>query len=647
MRFPLRLKLVLALCVPLLAIYVPTLVHDHWRNRQSAVDNIKEYLTELTSHRAADLERDLTSISAAAEALAAFVQQFPPHDEASINRLLTTCVRNNPYVCGACLELEPGEFRPGAPRMAPFVYRGADEKLQYSDLNKSTFDPMRKDWYLLVRLLKRSVWTDPYHSEVADVTMCTYSVPLLRDGKMFGVVALDISLDYFCRRFANVAVKGGGDLIVTNSNGWIVSHPDSKKILAESLFSMAEQWQNPEVANVGRRILGGEKGVARVMELSTGEPYWWVFKPLKSCGWAVIAVVQEKEVMSDARQWLNARMLRLLVSLGVVVVLVWAVSNWTTRPLQQLMVSARAVAGGNLDAEVTGIHSRDEIGQFARTFNEMLRDLKASLQAKQQEITARLAMERELQLARQIQISLLPPPLKDPFPRHKEFRLHAQNEPASYVAGDFFDYWMLDEATLALVIADVSGKGIPAAIFMAVCRTVLRTLAIADRSPAETLAMANRLLTENNQEQYFVTLFYAQYRSQSGDILYANAGHNPPYVMREGRKIESLGSPTGPAMGVWEEEAEYCDRRTQLHPGDVLILYTDGVTEAIDSSERMLSEEGLERLLRESSGQTPDELCHTVVRRVQEHCGGSPQDDVTIMVLQRTSSGQIAEGVAC
>ena len=124
------------------------------------------------------------------------------------------------------------------------------------------------------------------------------------------------------------------------------------------------------------------------MEIATGEPHWWVFKPLKSCGWAVIAVVREKEVMSQARQWLNARMIRLLAALGLVVALVWVVSNWTTRPLRQLTASARAVAGGNLDAEVRGVRSRDEIGQFAGTFNEMLRDLKASLQAKQREIVA-------------------------------------------------------------------------------------------------------------------------------------------------------------------------------------------------------------------------------------------------------------------
>ena len=168
-------------------------------------------------------------------------------------------MRDNPYLCGACLEFEPGEFRPDSPRMAPFVYRSADGELKYSDLVKSQFNPMRKDWYLLAQLLKRPVWTDPYHSEVSDITMCTYTAPLLRNGEMYGIVALDISLDYFHNRFANVAVKAAATLIVTNSHGWIVSHPNSKMILAESLFSIAEAWENPEVAEVARRVLGGEK----------------------------------------------------------------------------------------------------------------------------------------------------------------------------------------------------------------------------------------------------------------------------------------------------------------------------------------------------------------------------------------------------
>jgi len=632
-RFPLRLKLILALCAPLLVIYVPTLAYDYYRARQSAVDNMKEHLAELTAHCAAELECDLVSVSASADALPRFLEAHPVRDKTAIVRMLEASVRDNPLIFGASLALEPGVLRPDAPRLAPSVYRGADGKLRYADLGESTFDYARKDWYLLPSLLKRSAWTDPYHSEIADVAMCTYSAPLLREGKLLGIVELDISLDDLRRQFAKVSIKGGY-LIVTNSQGWIVSHPDSRNILAESLFSLAEQWRNPEVAEVGRRILAGRQGVARVVERSTGEPYWWVFTPVEGSGWAMIAVVQESQVMGGARQWLNARMIRLSASLVIVMVLVFMISNWITKPLRQLMVSARSVAKGNLDAEAVGIRSRDEIGQFAATFNAMLRDLKSSLQANQREITARESMERELQLARQIQISLLPP-VGNPFPRHREFQLHARNEPAHYVAGDFFDYWLLDERTLALVIADVSGDSVPAAMFMAVCHTVMRTLSSSGRSPAETLAMANRLLAENNREQFFVTLFYAQYHLQSGKILFANAGHNPPYVMRKERQLESLGMPSGPAMGLWTEGIEYRNQSAELRPGDILVLYTDGVTEAADSAERMLGEEGFEQLLRQSSGQTPDELCRTVVRRVKEHCGENTQDDVTIMVLQR------------
>ncbi len=465
--------------------------------------------------------------------------------------------------------------------------------------------------------------------------MCSYGAPFYQGGKFAGVATVDIPLEAMQARLAGVDTHGGYCTIIS-STGTFVSYPNPDYIMAESIFSLAMEYHQPALEEVGREMIAGKAGVRRIVQVSTGQPAWIVFAPVESVGWSLAAIIPERAVMADVYSHLNQQAAMFLVGLALILGAVLVVSAWLVRPIARLAVVAGEVARGNLDVRVTGVHSRDEIGRFAETFNHMVGELKGSVEARIRETAARQAIERELQIARQIQVSLLPM-ARPPFPDRHEFALDATNEAAKIMAGDFFDFWFVDDDRLALVLGDVSGKGVPAAMFMAVSRTVLRNCTIPGRGPAEVLTHANRVLCAQNEEGMFVTVFYGHYHVQSGELVFTNAGHNPPYVTRHDGRIESLGLPNGPIVGI-APEVEYSESRLLLEPDDLLLADTDGFTEAADQQGDMLGDEGLQKILGEVRALPVDEVCREVLRRVDEYRDSPDQDDVTLLALRRLRS---------
>jgi sigma-B regulation protein RsbU (phosphoserine phosphatase) len=420
--------------------------------------------------------------------------------------------------------------------------------------------------------------------------------------------------------------------MILSQSGTIVSHPRESLVMSESIFSLAEWYGLPELAELGREMIAGKFRVRRIPDFETGQPKWAVPVPVPSTGWSLAAIIPEERVLAPVNGRVNRQMCLLLAGLGVIILVVLVMSGWITRPLARLAAATREVARGNLDVRVTDIRSRDEIRQFADTFNRMLADLKSNVEARIRERAEREAVEKELQVARQIQSSLLPK-VRPPYSERDEFSLYAVNEPARVTAGDFYDFWFVDDDRLAVVIADVSGKGLPAAMFMAVARTVIRNFSAAERAPAETLAIANRILMEDNEEQMFVTVFLGHYHVRTSELTYANGGHNPPLLARHGGQVESLGPSTGPPLAVWDD-ADYENQQIRLQPADLLLLYTDGVTEAHNEETGMFGEENLVRLLSQLHAAPLEEICRVLLDRVNDHRRQQAQDDVTLLALR-------------
>ena len=265
------------------------------------------------------------------------------------------------------------------------------------------------------------------------------------------------------------------------------------------------------------------------------------------------------------------------------------------------------------------------------TINKTINHIRV-LQQANEEHEQLISLQHDLDIAKEIQHAILPK-IFPPFPERNDFELYAFMEAAKSIGGDFYDFFLIDDEHLGLVIADVSDKGIPAAIYMAVSRTIIRASAIKGISTSECLDYSNQLLFKESMNSMFVTVFYGILNTSSGAFTYSNAGHNPPYILRKNGSIEMLEITGDIVMGIMDD-IQYKTKSAQLNPGDGLFLYTDGVTEANNAEYELFDEDRLEELLTDLENLTPKEIINKVVIALDVFTGELPQaDDTTMLAL--------------
>jgi phosphoserine phosphatase RsbU/P len=243
------------------------------------------------------------------------------------------------------------------------------------------------------------------------------------------------------------------------------------------------------------------------------------------------------------------------------------------------------------------------------------------------------ALHRELEVASQIQRAIVPSRFP-PFPDRSDFAIHASMAPAKAVGGDFFDFFLIDADRLGFLIGDVSGKGVPSALFMAVCRTLIKATAHAGGSPEACLEQVNRVLASEGVASMYVTVFYGVLDTRTGCVSYCNAGHNPPYVLRRGGTVEPLAQIGGMVLGLFEH-ASFEAGAIVLVPGDGVFMYTDGVTEAADPAGEEFTTGRLAPCLARCVGLGLEDVIQKVGAEVTAFVGDAPQgDDITMLALR-------------
>jgi sigma-B regulation protein RsbU (phosphoserine phosphatase) len=297
--------------------------------------------------------------------------------------------------------------------------------------------------------------------------------------------------------------------------------------------------------------------------------------------------------------------------------------------------SASALAEEDVEAytmgreEVCGLMSR--YPALATSLIEVI--LKRMLEQLKTEIEARERIEAELRIARDIQSRMLPR-VFPPFPSRKDFEVYAIMEPAHEVGGDFYDFFLLDEDRVCVLVGDVSGKGVPAALLMALSKTLLRSEALQGHGLSETLARVNNALCADNQECMFVTVLCLILNNRTGEAEYCSAGHNPPLVRSRDGRLQFLDVEPGLLVG-FEENFRWESRTFRLNPGDIVFLYTDGVTEAENFNQEPFSQQ---RFLTSVSGLGSTDLGEIVggiKQDITRHTQGHPQsDDITLLALK-------------
>lgn len=331
-----------------------------------------------------------------------------------------------------------------------------------------------------------------------------------------------------------------------------------------------------------------------------------------------------------------------LVTLGIVLTtiiillipMLKIVNSFFVHPIEKLTLVMSAYDADKRTEKPELIKTNDEIECLSEAFANMTEDINLYIDNIQQITADKERIAAELNVATTIQTSMLPC-IFPAFPEREEFDIYATMQPAKEVGGDFYDFFLINETHLGIVIADVSGKGVPAALFMVIAKTLIKNHAQSGKSPEEVFDTVNAQLCENNEAGMFVTAFMGVLNLETGELVFANAGHNPPLIKKKDGKYEWLKTKPGFVLAGLEG-VKYMRREITIESGDTLFLYTDGVTEALNPEKQLYSDERLNITLNEIDGNAElKDILRTVKKDIDSFANGENQaDDITMLVMK-------------
>jgi sigma-B regulation protein RsbU (phosphoserine phosphatase) len=543
-----------------------------------------------------------------------------------------------------------------------WVYIGSDSGIfriypKTTDLDPS-YDPRTRNWFRDAIQPDQIRWSRPYVDAGGKglTVTCSYRIPKSEYGWVIGA---DVTIETINQMILETTVGGDGYAMLIDSDGHVITRPGltaedrlwDESYTTENLLTA----QNRELRAVARKMVEGNAGISRI-SLEKRDVFI-TYAPVRSTGWSIAIVMPVEHVIAPAllteqklksqtkktaeeihnqsEQAMHLFIVSMVFLIGAAAIGSALFSQAITRPLKRLSEGATAIGDGDLSFRVN-TETQDEFGELAANFNQMADDLGRMITTLEKTTAERERLSRELEIARTIQESFLP----DRAPTIPGFDLAARSIPALFVGGDFYDFIPISEGRFGLVIADVSGKGVSAALFMALSRTLVRASTAAELSPASAITHANRMIFEDSKTSMFVTLFYAILDSRERTLTYVNAGHNPPVFIRGDDASITLLKAEGIALGVLED-IELETVTISLHEDDLLVLYTDGVTEAENSSNELYGEERLEELMGTIRKTTSAEIIVSIVEDIKKFAGDAPQsDDITLLVMKTDKSGE-------
>lgn len=627
-----RLILVLSLCGGLIFAVVFS-VNDSFTGRL-VEEQVRAHSRDVAAAAVYSIDDQVRGVARDQAMLVAALESAPRLSVADLRRLLHYRVAANEEVFGAAVAFVPGFSPNGRDRFAPYCFKRLNGELAVIDLASPSYNYPQQPWYRLPVERREPVWSEPYFDEGGgNVVMTTYSVPFYRmkDGerRLTGIATSDVSVDWLGRQIASLKLNRNGYATLVSRNGVYLAHPDRSLVMRETIAGIAEKRNNPVLREIGRAMARGESGFVVGTNVH-GRESWIYYAPVPSTGWSLAVVFPAEEMRSEVTR--IGRMVALLCSVGIAVLVltIVLVARSVNRPLDEISLAVQRIAGGDLDGDLPQVRIGGAVRRLADSFGRMRQDLKEHIRQLTETTAIKERMAGELSVAHDLQLSILPRLLPD----LPGLEIAGCCTPAREVGGDFYDARPLADGTLFFVIGDVSGKGVPAALYMAMAVTLARAGAADGCGPAELLTRINRELCQGNDACMFATILCGTIDPLTGLLRLANAGHTPPVIRRADGSVQFRRLLPGLVAGYLEEFA-YGEEQVTLAPGETLLLYTDGITEAMDGEEELFGEERLLQALAGGAGST-EELIVRVGEAVAAFAGDARQaDDLTMLALTR------------
>ncbi|MBN1927567.1 MAG: SpoIIE family protein phosphatase [Prolixibacteraceae bacterium] len=630
-------KLIIYIFTGIAIIFALIFLYNYSYSKKIVEKNLRMNAKNLTGKGVAQIEKILSSIQKIPDNYSLFIESSDFSKEGLV-KILKQELELNPEIFGAAIALEPYFYSEQEKYFMAYYFRG-ENGIELKYMLDDTFDYFTMDWYQIPKELNRPDWSEPYYDEGAgEIIMSTYSVPIYRNNngkpQFAGILTADISLNWLEKFVMSINVYETGYGLVLSKNGKIITHPVKSLMMNESIFSIAEAQNLPQLREIGKSMVRGDEGMAEVEyhNQKNGKLSWISYAPIKLNGWSIALIFPVEEFMADVNGLALNLFVLCLGGLSIILVIIILISRSITLPLRQLSRVSQRIAKGNFQVKLPEIKSKDELRELHNSFAYMQEKLSEYIMNLKETTSAREKIESELRIAREIQLGMIPHTFP-PFPELSEIDIFATLKPAREVGGDLYDFFLLDNNRLCFAIGDVSGKGVPASLLMAVTRALLRSVADKDTTSAAMVSSLNKSLSSDNESSMFVTFFAGILNMRTGELEYTNAGHNPPVVIRNTGEVEMLEMTKCIPIGLFEDFI-YTGSTWKLNKGDKFFLYTDGVTEAENSEMELYTEKRLMEILTANYTTSPIDLIHALEKDISLHVDSFPQsDDITMMAI--------------
>lgn len=622
--FAARFSLYLALVVNV--VFVIILTTFYIKSANTLTDVVEDRVTRLLEISNLEIDKVLSQAMRIPDNLKNLLLDYPLIPD-SLYSLTREVVANNDIVYGSAIALEPYYFPEKGRYFSPYA-KAVGDSIVSSQLGNRDYDYFSMDWYIIPKLLNQSYWTEPYFEE--GVTMTTYSSPMYdHKGNFIGVFTIDLELEWLSDVMnANKPYPNSYEFMIGRGGTYIL-HSNKDYILNASVFSVSLETENPDIYEIGQDMVDGNKGT-RTLKLN-GVKHYVIYAPIPQIKWSSAFVCPTNEVFADLHQTRN-----LFIMLGILCLVITFVSCYyiikrLLRPILQFAASANEIASGNLDSQLPAIHSQDEMKDLHDAFENMQNDLKNYITSLTETTSAKEKIESELHIARTIQMGMIPK-IFPPYPERDDVDIYAMLQPAKEVGGDLYDFYINDNK-LYFAIGDVSGKGVPASLLMAVTRSLFRTISSHFADVQKITDSINNAVSENNESFMFVTLFVGILDLNTGALSYCNAGHNAPVILTKDKEPFVMPVIPNLPIGVFQG-FNFQQQEAIIPPGASIFLCTDGLNEAENINAELYGDDRMLNALSKMGNYSAQLVVERMHQDVNKHVGEAAQsDDLTMLVI--------------
>jgi sigma-B regulation protein RsbU (phosphoserine phosphatase) len=506
------------------------------------------------------------------------------------------------------------------------VFESGESEIYNCENEKEIFKTIRQ---------KESGWTEPYKCIETNSFIVSFYCPVTVEKEnnrkvSAGFVYCELSLSELNEIINSIKIDGNGYAFLTTKKGEYITHPDEDRILNQNLFSLPSKVIDQNKINISEILNNNQSGSAIVYpEILDYEKSWVYYTPTNENRWFLIFVTPYNVLFSEL-YLLTLRMLFFAV-LGIIIIyfIITFISNRLIEPLSAVTSQLNKFSwSGNKGAP----KSLNEIQQLSDSLTYLKSWFEKYRISQDQEEIRSSRRKQDLMQAFEIQQSLIKTEFPA-FPERDDIDLHAIYKPARSIGGDLFDYFFIDDNNLLFTIGDVSGKGIPAAIFMSIAQTVIKSNTSLKKAK-NIVSRVNNDLSTNNQHQYFLTLFLGILNVEKGELNYCNAAHTPAFILKQDGNITELGQSHGLPLGIYPDK-NYKDAKIKLDAGDKLILYTDGLNELTNTDKKQFGIERFKTQIAELKDLSPAKMLAQIERNLDLFQRGTTQnDDICVFIIE-------------